>query len=188
MIGNEQFTVTRLNKYLLSSAAGVDKVPTAQPPTAGCYVRVEAVGTSGSIVIIGTVGGSSTTETISSYDSELVGFGTKLFTAISKVTISGFTSAILYPANESGEKINLTSYTTFTIMADCYTQYNSESTGKFIEFGGIRSKLYRSLMFDGRYSLLNDDLITIDNEQFKVVDVSSQHGLYFAILATTRTV
>lgn len=187
MIGNELFTVTRPNKYLLSSAAGVDKVPTAQPPTAGCYVRAEAVGTPGSVVVTGTVGGSSTTESISTYDSELVGFGIKLFTAIPKVTISGFTSAILYPANESGEKINLTSYTTFTILADCYTQFIGENTGRYTELAGFRNKLFRSLMFDGRYTLLLDDLITIDGEQMKVVDVSSQHGLYSALLTTTRT-
>lgn len=187
MIGNQQFTVTRLNDYLLSSAAGADKVPTAQPPSGGCYIRVEAVGTSGSIVITGTVGGSTTTETVSTFDTYKIGFGTKLFTAISKVTISGFTSAILYPSTESGERINLASYTTFTILADCYTQFIGENTGQYTQFAGHRNKIFRSLMFDGRYTLHREDLVTVDGEQLTVVDVSSQHGLYSALLTSTRT-
>ncbi len=187
MIGNELIEVQRPNTYILSSVAGTGKVPTAQPPTNGCYIRVEGTGTAGSIVISGTVDGESTTETISSFDDENIGFGTKLFTAITSVNIIGFTSAILYPATESGEKINLSSYTTFNILADSYIKFLGEFSGQYTEFAGHRNKIYRSLMYDRRFTLQREDLITLDGEPLTVVDVSSQHGIYCALLTTSRT-
>jgi hypothetical protein len=186
MIGSESFTVRRPDTYLLSSAPCVDKVPTAQPPTGGCYIRAEGTGTVGTVVITGTVGGSTTSETISTFDSEKVGFGTLKFTAISKVIITGFSNLILYGASESGERIKLISYTTFNILADCYDRFLSEQSGQYTEFAGFRNKNYKTLLYDGRFTLQKGDLITILGEELTVADVSSQHGLYSSLLVSTR--
>ncbi len=187
MIGSEKFVVTRPNIYLLSSGVCTDKVPTAQPPTGGCYIRVEGTGTIGTAVITGTVGGASTVETISTFDSDLVGFGLNKFTTISKVTITGFSLLTLYPASESGEKIKLSSSTTFNILADSYDKFLSETSGVYQEAQGQKFKNYKTLMYDGRFVLQRGDLITIDGLQMEVFDVSSQHGLYAALLGASRS-
>jgi len=193
MIGSESFTVSRPNTYLVSSGPCVDKVPTAQPPSNGCYIRAEGTGAVGTVVITGTVGGVTTVETISIFDSEKVGFGTLKFTAISKVTITGFTNLILYPASESGERIKLNSYTTFNIIADCYDRFLSEFSGRYNDYAGQKDRTYKTLMYDGRFILQRDDLVTIDGLQLTidglqltVVDISSQHGLWSALLVSTR--
>jgi len=186
MIGSESFTVRRPDAYLLSSAPCVDKAPTAQPPTGGCYIRAEGTGTVGTAVITGTVGGVTTTETISTFDSEKVGFGALKFTAISKVTITGFSNLILYPASESLERIKLSSYTTFNILADSYDRFLSEQSGQYTEFAGFRNKNYKTLLYDGRFTLQKGDLITILGEELTVADVSSQHGLWSSLLVSTR--
>lgn len=186
MIGSESFTVNRPNIYLLSSAPCVDKVPTAQPPTGGCYIRAEGTGTVGTAVITGAVGGATTVETISTFDSEKVGFGTLKFTAISKVTITGFSNLILYPASESLERIKLSSYTTFNILADCYEKLTSQFSGKIVEYAGNKYSVYRTLMYDGRFTLLRDDRITVEGLQLIVADTVSHHGLWAAFLITGR--
>jgi len=186
MIGSESFVVSRPNIYLLSSAPCVDKVPTAQPPTGGCYIRAEGTGTVGTAAITGTVGGATTVETISNFDSEKVGFGTLKFTTITKVTITGFSNLILYPASESGQRIKLSSYTTFNILADCYDRFLSEQSGQYTEFGGFRNKTFKTLMFDGRFTLQKGDLITILGDELTVADVSSQHSLWSCLLVSTR--
>jgi hypothetical protein len=183
MIGSESFTVRRPYSYLFSTESGESFV---QPPSSGCYIRAEGTGT-GVVTITGTVNGSSDTETISTFDSEGVGFGAKLFTAISEIVVEGFVTLILYPASESGERIKHNSYSEFVIIADCYDRYFSEFTGQYIEFAGIKNKSTKTLMYDGRFVLNLDDLITIFGNQYMVVDVSSQHGYYSALLITSRT-
>jgi hypothetical protein len=186
MIGSESFIVHRPDSYLLSSPVCVDKVPTAQPPTGGCYIRAEGTGTVGTAVITGTVGGASTSETISTFDSEKVGFGTLKFTAITKISITSFSNLVLYPSSESGERIKLSSYTTFNILADCYDRFLSEQSGQYTEFAGFKNRNYKTLMFDGRFTLQKGDLITILGDELTVADISSQHGLWSCLLVSTR--
>ena len=187
MIGSEQFTVVRPVSYLLSSAAGTSVVPTTQPPAGGCYLRLEGTGTAGTVAVTGTVGGSTTTETISTFDTDLVGFSTNLFTAITGITITSFTLMTVYPANESGDRINLpSSTTTFTILADSYDRFIGELSGQYTDFAGDKRKITKTLMYDGRYTLQTGDLITINGQQLTVVNISSQHGYYSAFLASMR--
>lgn len=188
MIGSESFTVLRPATFLYSGLSGSNKTPTAQPPSSGCYLRAEGVGTIGTITIIGVVGGAPTTEVMSTFDSEKVGVNAKLFTSITTFSITGFTSVIIYPATASGDKINLpsSSYTTFNILADSYDTNLNQYRGQYIDFAGTTYKVYKTLMLDGRFTLLPGDLITIGGKQLKVADVEPQHGLYSALLIIWR--
>ena len=190
MIGSESFTVIRPNTYILNSAAGVDKVPTAQPPTGGSYLRLEGTGTVGNVVVTGVATDGGTAETILStaFDTDKVAVSLKKWTSITKVTINSFTLLVIYPASSSGDKINFGSgsTTTFNIIADSYDTNLNQYRGAYQEPLGTTYKVYKTLMLDGRYTLQINDLITINGKQFKVADVESQHGLWSALLIIWR--
>jgi len=188
MIGSESFTVNRPNQFYYSGVGGTDKVISIQPPTGGTYLRLECVGTPGNVTITGTCSDGSTTETIlsTSFDSEKVAFPLKKFLTLTKFTSASLTSLIIYPATESGERLKLSSYTTFSILADCYDRFLSEQSGQYTDFGGFRNKTYNTLMYDGRFTLQKGDLITILGDELTVADVSSQHSLWSCLLASTR--
>ena len=188
MIGSESFVVNRPNQFYYSGVGGTDKVITVQPPSGGSYLRLEGVGTVGNVTITGTCTDGSTSETVLSaaFDSEKVAFPLKKFLTLTKFTSSSLTSLTIYPASESGERIKLSSYATFNIIADCYDRFLSEFSGQYNEYAGQKNRTYKTLMYDGRFTLQRDDLITVDGLQLTVVDVSSQHGLYSALLVSTR--
>jgi hypothetical protein len=186
-IGQELYTVSRPNKYFYTGVSGTNKTPLCQPPTNGCYLRVEGVGTVGTIKAYGTVGGAVTTETISTFDSDKVGMGTKLFTAFTKFDVTSFTSVIVYPATKTGEKINLASSTTFTILCDTYDVNETQFRGEYIDVAGHAYKIYKTMMYDGRYTLQNEDKITIDGQEYTIANVSNKkHGIYSAFLIIWR--
>jgi hypothetical protein len=188
MIGSESFVVHRPNQFYYSGVGGTDKVISVQPPTGGSYLRLECVGTPGNVTITGTCTDGSTTETIlsTSFDSEKVAFPLKKFLTLTKFTSASLTSLTIYPATESGERLKLSSYTSFSILADCYDRFLSEQSGQYTEFAGFRNKTYKTLMYDGRFTLQKGDLITILGDELVVADVSSQHGLWSSLLVSTR--
>jgi hypothetical protein len=193
MIGSEQFTVIRPSTFIFSGTAGTTKVPTTQPPANGCYLRLEGLvaGVAGNVIITGTATDSSATETILStnFDSDKIAISAKKWTNISNINIAAsWVSMVVYPASSSGDKINFGSgsYTSFSILADAYDANLNQFRGYYQQDAGEVAKSFKMLMYDGRYTLLAEDLITIFGKQYKVVDVNSEHGLYSAFLSTMR--
>lgn len=168
--GKERLTVTRPYKYLYSGEDGTNLTPLCQPPARGCKIRAEAVGTPGTVKIYGTVGGVSTSETITSFDAHNVGFGTKRFTAITKFDITGFDSATIYAADDGGEIKVLSSSTTFKILADTYSVNVNQTRGTYIEVAGKTVKSYKQILYDRRWPELQyDDKVNINNLEHTVV-------------------
>ena len=195
MIGSEQFTVIRPSTFIFSGTAGAVKVPTTQPPTNGCYLRLEGglTGSAGNVIITGTnVTDATTTETIlsTSFDVDRVAVSAKKWTNISNINVAAWVSLVIYPASSSGDRINFGggsgSYTTFNILADSYDANLNQFRGYYQQEAGEVTKSFKMLMYDGRFTLLAEDLITIFGKQYKVVDVESQHSLFTALLATMR--
>jgi hypothetical protein len=189
MIGSESFTVSRPVTFLYSGILGATKVPSTQPPSGGSYLRLEGTGTAGNVVVTGAATDTATTETILStaFDTEKIAVSTKKWLTISNLNIATWTSIIIYPASSSGDRINLSNtFTTFNIIADCYDANLNQFRGHYQELAGEVTKSFKMLMYDGRYTLLAEDLITIFGKQYKVVDVNSEHGLYSAFLSTMR--
>ena len=188
MIGSESYTVTRNYSYLFSGAAGTTNVPVTTLPSGGCYLRLEGTGTTGNVVITGTATDAAITETIlsTSFDTDKVAVSTKKWTAITNISVASWTNLVVYPATTSGDKINLSTGTTFTMMCDSYDTNLNQYRGEYIDVAGKTYKVYKTLMYDGRYTLQIGDLITIGSKQFKVADVEPQHGLYSALLIIWR--
>jgi len=187
MIGSEAYTVSRPNKYLYSGVGGANKIISVQPPTDGCFLRIEGTGTVGIITITGTATDASTTETISSFDTDKVGFSVKKWTALTKFTSTSFTSLIIYPSTESGEKLQLSSSSTFQFLCDTYETNLNQFRGKYFEYGGVTIKDYKGVLYDDRYTLQEDDQITINGKTYTVALVSKQHhGLNSALLIIWR--
>ncbi len=189
MIGNQQLTFTRYYTYLLSTTTnGTNKTPVTTPPARGCYVRVEGGRTGASVIVYGTSGGSTTTETITTYDSDGVGFGTKLWTAITKFDVAGFSgTCVVYPATEAGEKRILDTSTSVVIMASMYITNESPLSGFSIVEFGKHHKNFRDVIFDRRFMLYEDDKITIDNKEYVVLSVDSlDSNRYKAIIGIRK--
>jgi len=173
MIGSESYTVTRPYSYLYSGASGTNKTPTTTPPTGGCCLRIEGVGTAGTVKIYGTYGGVVTTETISTFDTDKVGFSYNKWTAITKFDITTFTSVVIYPASSSGEKIRLSTSSTFVLMCDSYDINETQFRGEYIEYGGKTYKTYKAIQYDDRFTLQFDDKVTIDGIDYRIVSIKS---------------
>jgi len=114
MIGNKQIPIRSLTSYFYSGGDCTDEDAEFQPPAGGCYIRCDAgAGGDGSVTIEGTYGGEDVDETLTSFDSEGVTIGTQRFdtiTAISVTLAEGTDSVTVYPASETGDIINYTTY------------------------------------------------------------------------------
>lgn len=97
-IGNISSEVSHTSPITIySGVSGSAKVPTAQPPTDGCYLRITGTGTAGDIIITGTATDSSTTETVASTDfnSSKIAISSKKWKTISKLNIATWTSVVV---------------------------------------------------------------------------------------------
>jgi len=169
MIGSDSLTFQRPDTYLYSGGSGTKTLDNALP-IGGCYLRCEASDSEGSIIVTGVSSGSSTTETISSFDASYVGVGIKKWTSITSLVISGFTSITIYPATSTGSKLLLTSTTDVivrgTLFSDTRTTGNigdfTKDVGEYI----LRSKTFH---YNPRlYTLQLKDKITLEGDIFEV--------------------
>lgn len=175
MIGNQRLVFSRPISYFYTGLPAVDIVPLAQPPTGGCYVRVEgAIGT-GTITINGHSGGSVTSETISTVDVDGTGFGIKPWTEFHDFDITGFAgkTITIYPATLGGERIAFASSSTFSILCSHYRINETQFKGRFELPGGITHRSYREVQYDKRFNLLEGDTVTIDSKTYTVYSVDS---------------
>jgi hypothetical protein len=188
MIGSESVVITRNYKYIYSGGPGAAKVPVTTLPTGGAFLRLEGVGTPGNVVITGTATDSSVTETIlsTSFDADLVSGSSKRWLTITNLNISGWTSLVIYPANSTNDKINLSTSTTFSIICDIYDTNLNQFRGEYVDLGGQKYKIYKTLMHDGRFTLQTGDKLTVGGMQLEVAYDSPQHGLYSALLIAER--
>jgi hypothetical protein len=94
-INNEVLQTSPITIY--SGSSGGAKVPTLQPPSGGCYLRVIGIGTVGDIIITGVATDDSTTETISSADFSTtdVAISAKKWKSISNLNIETWTSVTI---------------------------------------------------------------------------------------------
>lgn len=169
MYGSDSLTFQRPNTYLYSGGSGT-KTLTNSLPTGGCYLRCEASDSEGSVVITGVSGGSTTSETISSFDASYVGVGTKKWTSITSLVITGFSSITVYPATSTGSKLLLTSTSNITVRGTLYSETRSaRNLGDFTKDVGeyiLRSKTFQ---YNPRlYTLQLKDKITLEGDIFEV--------------------
>jgi len=174
MFGSDLLIFQRPDTYLYSGGSG-SKTLTVSLPTGGCYLRCEASNGGGTVKVIGISNGVTSTETISSFDASFVGVGTKKWTSITSLTITGFTSITIFPATSSGSKIVLSSTSNVnvrgTLYSDARTTGNvgdfTKDVGEFI----LRSK---SFHYNPRlYTLKLKDKIVLEDDTFEVKYVNN---------------
>lgn len=172
MIGNKQILCRSLVSYFYSGGDCTDEEPEFQPPTGGCWIRckVEAGG-DGSVTIEGTYGGEEVDETLESFDSEGVAIGTQRFdtiTAISATLEEETDSVTIYPASETGDIINQTTYSESYIR--CNWKYTSSTSANkvVINVGGKQVEAEIEIRYNKNQNINLDDLLYIDGSWFKV--------------------
>ncbi len=171
MIGNKQILVRSLVQYYYSGGDCDGEEPAFQPPTGGRYVRCDSgEGGSGTVVIVGTYGGEDVTETITSFDSEGVAFGTQPYDTISSISVAliGATSITIYPADDVGNNINYNTYTESYIR--CNWEYTSSTANNRVAFnvGGEKLEAEIKIQYNINYDVRMNDLLYIDSRWFKV--------------------
>jgi len=198
MIGNKELTITRPNTYLYSGIGGTNKTASVQPPTKGCYLQYQiGAGHTGSVKAYGTADGtSSANETISTFDSDGVGFSYKLWTAITRLDISvlsgstdvsALTTVKVYPANSVGDIITLSSVSTSTIICDHYSVNINQFRGIYPEVTGERFKAFKQIEYDGRFTLQVEDKVTIGDKQYVIFNIDNpEDDFYVAFAGASR--
>jgi hypothetical protein len=171
MIGHNQILMRSLVQYFYSGGDCEDEEPLFQPPTGGCYLRLDAgSGGSGTIVITGTYAGEDIEETITSFNSEGIAISDNRFSTISAidVTLEDSSSITIYPASEIGDIINYSTYTSSYIR--CNWNYTSSTANNKVEIdvGGAMVKAEIKIEYNKNYDIKRDDLLYIDGSWRKV--------------------
>jgi len=97
-IGNISSSITQSPATTIYSGdSGTTKIPTAQPPDGGCYLRITGTGTEGDIIITGVATDSSTSETISASDFDVTNtaISAKKWISISNLNIATWDSVVV---------------------------------------------------------------------------------------------
>lgn len=171
MIGTKQILIRSLVSYFYQGGDCESEEAEFQPPGGGCWVLCDAgEGGSGTVIIAGTAGGESVEETISSFDSEGKVVSSYRFTAVSSidVTLIGSTEITLYPASETGDIINYTTYSESYIR--CNWKYTSSTSANKVvmNVGGKQIEAEIEIRYNKNQNINLDDLLYIDGSWFKV--------------------
>lgn len=172
MIGNKQILIRSLTSYFYSGGDCTDEDAEFQPPTGGCYIRCDVgAGGDGSVTIEGTYGGEEVDETLTSFDSEGVAIGTQRFdtiTAISATLEEGTDSVVIYPASETGDVINYTTYSQSYIR--CNWKYTSSTSANkiVVNVGGAQVECEIEMLYNKSFNIKRDDVLYIDGRWHKV--------------------
>jgi len=177
MIGNEEFLVTRKVPNLYSNVGGNTKTLTYTLPSGGCCLQFQCVGAPASpavpsVTIVGTADGIATTEVITLFDTLLIGYSYKNWTAITSFS-TNFTSITIYPASSTGEIIYSDVSTTLYIKGRSYIVNLNQFRGVYQESAGKTYKSYRALEYDGRFTLIEEDQITISGKVYTIKNVEA---------------
>jgi len=171
MMGTNQVLMRSLISYFLSAGDGDSQSPEFQPPTGGCYLRLDTgSGGSGTVVVTGEYDGSDVEETITTFDSEGVAFSAERFDVISTfdITLSDATTVTIYPANDAGDIINYSTYTSSYVRGNW--KYSSKTAGNklTVNIGGEKIESEVEFRFNNNFTLRRDDLLAIDGFWYKV--------------------
>ena len=172
MIGNKQILARHLVSYFYSGGDCSDEEAEFQPPTGGCYIRCEVeAGGDGSVTIEGTYGGEDVDETLTTFDSAGVAIGTQRFdtiTTISATLAEGTDSVTVYPANETGDIIDYSAYTTSYIR--CNWKYSSSTANNkvVINVGGAQVECEIEMLYNKSFNIKRDDILYIDGRWYRV--------------------
>ena len=173
MIGNEEFLVTRKVPNLYSNVGGNNKTLTYALPSGGCCLQFQGVGNGTSVTVVGTADGvAATTEVITSFDSLLIGYSYKNWTAITSFS-TNFTSITIYPASSTGEIIYSDVTTILYIKGRSYIVNLNQFRGVYQETAGKTYKSYRALEYDSRFTLVEEDQIVISGKNYTVKNVEA---------------
>jgi len=178
MIGNKQILIRSLTSYFYSGGDCTDEEPEFQPQTDGCWVmcKVDAGG-DGSVTVEGSRSGEDVDETLTSFDSEGVAIGTQRFdtiTAISVTLVEGTDSVTVYPASETGDIINCTTYSQSYIR--CNWKYSSSTANNkvVINVGGKQIEAEIEIRYNNNQNINLEDLLYIDGSWFKVDQIHQE--------------
>lgn len=171
MIGKTQIYKRSMVPYFYIGGDGDGQLPGFQPPTGGCFLRLDAgEGGFGSVTITGTYGGEDVEETVTSFDSDGIAISTERFATITSfdVTLVDSTSITIYPADEMGNTINYNTYSTSYVRGDW--SYSSSTTNNKLTFniGGEQVESEIEFLYNTNYNLNRDDLLGIDGYWYKV--------------------
>jgi len=172
MIGNKQILARRLVSYFYSGGDCADEEAEFQPQNGGCWVRCEVeAGGDGSVTVEGTREGEDVDETLTSFDSEGVAIGTQRFdtiTAISVTLAEGTDSVTVYPASETGDIINCTTYSQSYIR--CNWKYSSSTANNkvVINVGGAQVECEIEMLYNKSFNIKRDDILYIDGRWYRV--------------------
>ena len=177
MIGNKQILMRSLVSYFYQGGDCEAEDAEFQPMTGGCWVLCDAgEGGSGTVIIAGTSGGESVEETISSFDPEGKAVSSYRFTAISSidVTLIGSIEITLYPASETGDIIDYTTYSESYIR--CNWKYTSSTSANkvVVNVGGKKIEAEIEIRYNNSQNINLDDLLYIDGSWFKVDQIHQE--------------
>ena len=176
MIGNKQILMRSLVQYFYSGGDCDGEEPEFQPRSVGDYILCDAgEGGDGTVIIAGTAGGESVEETISSFDSEGKAISSYRFTAIASIDVAliGATEIKLYPATETGDIINYSTYSESYIR--CNWEYTASTANNrvVVNVGGEQVEAEMKIRYNMNYNIRRNDLLYIDGKWFKVATIQS---------------
>ncbi|MCK9520861.1 MAG: hypothetical protein WC329_08445 [Candidatus Omnitrophota bacterium] len=172
MIGNKQILIRSLTSYFYSGGDCSDEEAEFQPPTGGCYIRCEVeAGGDGSVTIEGTYGGEDVDETLTSFDSEGAAIGTQRFDTITAISVTleeGTDSVTVYPASETGDIINYTTYSESYVRINWKYTSSTSANKVMMNVGGKQIEAEIEIRYNKNQNINLDDLLYIDGSWFKV--------------------
>lgn len=178
MIGNKQILIQSLTSYFYSGGDCTDEEAEFQPPTGGCYIRCDAgSGGDGSVTVEGTREGEDVDETLTSFDSEGVAIGTQRFdtlTAISATLAEGTDSVTVYPASETGDIINYTTYSESYVRINWKYTTSTSANKVVVNVGGKKIEAEIEIRYNKNQNINLEDLLYIDGSWFKVDQIHQE--------------
>lgn len=178
MIGNKQILCRSLVSYFYSGGDCEDEEPGFQPPTGGCYIRCDVgSGGDGSVLIEGTYGGEEVAETLTSFDSDGVAIGTQRFDTITAISVTleeGTDSVTVYPASETGDIIDYTTYSESYIRCNWKYTASTSANKVVMNVGGKQIEAEIEIRYNNSQNINLDDLLHIDGSWFRVDQIHSE--------------
>jgi hypothetical protein len=178
MIGNKQILCRSLVSYFYSGGDCEDEEPEFQPQPGGCWIRCQvAAGGDGSVTVEGTRSGEDVDETLESFDSEGVAIGTQRFdtiTAISATLEEGTDTVTIYPASETGDIINYTTYSESYIRCNWKYTASTAANKVVVNVGGKQIEAEIEVRYNKNQNINLEDLLYIDGSWFRVDQIHQE--------------
>jgi hypothetical protein len=192
MIGTKQVLIRSLVSYFYRGGDCESGEAEFQPRSAGDWVLCDAgEGGSGTIVIAGTAGGESVEDTISDFDSEGKAVSSYRFTAISSIDVAliGSTEITLYPASETGDIIDYTTYSESYVRINWKYTSSTSANKVVVNVGGKQIEAEIEVRYNKNQNINLDDLLYIDGSWFRVDQIHQEsRATKLAYLSNTGSI